>query len=294
MSIHALRILRSATPALIAFALLCSMANGATKKPEKAAAALPRVSIPNTEILGLKSSDTGRDYDLYVHLPDGYARGTEKKYPIVYVLDGQWDFKLLASIYGGLRYDQVAPELIVVGVTYSGDSPDYGALRAMDYTPTPVKTVPGSGDAPKFLAFFKKELIPFVEANYPADPSRRALLGSSYGGLFTLYAMFSDPELFRSYVAVSPDVLYDDRYGFKQEAAYARKRRHLPVSLYLAVGEKEDLRQPVEDFARIVSDRGYTGLKVTSRVVEGEGHSGVKPEAFNRGLRFVMGGESGQ
>lgn len=294
MSIQALSILKSAIPALIGLAFLCSIANGDTKRPEKAPSGLPRVSIPNTELRALKSSATGRDYDLYVHLPDGYARGTEKKYPIVYVLDGQWDFKLLASIYGGLRYDQVVPELIVVGVTYSGESPNYGALRAMDYTPTSVKNIPGSGDAPKFLAFFKTELIPFIEANYPTDPSRRVLLGSSYGGLFTLYAMFSDPELFRSYVAVSPDGPYDDRYGFEQEAAYARKRRDLPVNLYLAVGEKEGLKQPVEDFAKIVSERGYTSLKVTSRVVEGEGHSGVKPEAFNRGLRFVIGGESGQ
>jgi predicted alpha/beta superfamily hydrolase len=249
---------------------------------------LPNVTIPDTEVETLRSANTGRDYDIYVRLPAGYAGNQKKTYPILYVLDGQWDFKLLDSIYGGLYYDEFIPEMIIVGVTYSGNSPDYDALRAKDYTPTPVMGLLGSGDGPKFLTFFKEELIPFVETEYRADGSRRTLMGSSFGGLFTLYAMFTETDLFSGYVAASPAVKYDGRIAFELEAEYASTHQDLPVKLFVGVGELEALAQPVEEFAQIVSERGYDGLDMEALVIEGERHASNKPEAFNRGLRFIF------
>jgi predicted alpha/beta superfamily hydrolase len=246
------------------------------------------VTVPNTEVRRIKSLTTGRDYDLYVLLPSGYAPHQEKRYPVLYVLDGQWDFQLLVSIYGGLLFDGCVPEMVIVGISYSGDSPNYAALRSMDYTPTPMASIPGSGDAPKFLAFFKRELIPFIEANYRVDDCRRVLLGASAGGLFTLYALFAEPGLFSSYVAACPDVPYGDRFTFSQEAEYAGKHRDLPAQLFLSVGELEVLAQPVEEFAQVVRGRGYRGLRMESRVIAGERHGGTKPESFNRGLRFAF------
>ena len=284
--------LKACSPLRLAFAafvplftVVCMSAQQAREARDKT---LPRVIIPNTEVRTLRSSATGRDYDIYVFFPDGYAKDAGRKFPVVYVLDGQWDFKLLASVYGGLFYDKFVPEMVLVGVTYTGAGPDYDALRAMDYTPVPEARLPGSGDAPKFLAFLKSELMPFVESNYRADPSRRVLLGSSLGGLFTLYAMFSEPKLFSGYVAASPAVTYGDRFSFKQEADYAARHKDLPARLFISVGEIEDLAQPVKDFMRGVSGRGYGGLKIESRVIQGERHAGNKPEAFNRGLRFVF------
>ena len=246
-----------------------------------------RVSMPDTEVRQLKSAATGRNYDIYVQLPTGYAQ-SQKKYPVLYVLDGQWDFKLLDSIYGGLLYDGFIPEMIIVGITYSGANPDYNALRAMDYTPASDATIPGSGGAPKFLAFFKNELIPFIETNYRADASQRVLMGSSFGGTFTLYALFSEPGLFHGYVAASPVTVYGDRFAFTQEAEYAKSHKDLPVRLFVSVGALEDLKAPVEEFMQVLSQRGYTGLSLETRMIEGERHAGNKPEAFNRGLRFVF------
>ena len=272
-----------------ACASLLLFASAGARQPQGARAAdFPRVDIPNTELRTLKSSSTGRDYDVYVHLPGGYARGSGKKLPVVYVLDGQWDFKLIASVYGGLFYDKFVPEMIVVGITYSGPGPDYDALRAMDYTPVPEPRLPGTGGAPKFLAFLKSELIPFVESDYGGDPSKRVLLGSSLGGLFTLYAMFEEPRLFSGYVAASPAVAYGGRFPFRHEADYAAKHRDVQARLFISVGEVEDLAGPVKEFVRVLNGRGYGGLKMESRVIEGERHAGNKPEAFNRGLRFVF------
>ena len=265
---------------------------GATAQVAGAPSApIPAVTMPGTELRTLHSTATGRGYDIYVLLPNGYARDPAARYPVLYVLDGQWDFKLLNSIQGGLVYDRAIPEILVVGITYSGADPDYNALRAADYTTVPVSRVPGSGGAPRFLSFLRDEVIPFVGANYRTDPSpsRRALMGSSYGGLFTLYALFTEPALFGGYVAASPAVSYADRAAFRQEAEYAAAHRDLPARLYIAVGDREELAGPVREFMGIVRGRGYQGLRLETHVVEGEGHSGNKPEAFNRGLRFVMG-----
>ena len=44
----------------------------------------------------------------------------------------------------------------------------------------------------------------------------------------------------------------------------------------------------IEEFVQVLSQRGYTGLELEARTIEGERHAGNKPEAFNRGLRFVF------
>src|SRR5437870_4556826 len=55
----------------------------------------PAVTVPGSEIRSLKSANTGRSYDIYLRLPDHYRASEGQKYPVLYVLDGQWDFKLL-------------------------------------------------------------------------------------------------------------------------------------------------------------------------------------------------------
>jgi len=250
--------------------------------------AFPRVTIPGSEIRQLISKETGRNYDLYIHIPSSYSQDTTRKYPVLYILDGQWDFKLMDSVLGGLVYDKFVPEIIMVGITYSGDNPDYNTLRAMDFTPVPRTDPKGSGDAPKFLKFLKAELVPFIESNYRTDSSHRLLQGSSFGGLFTLYALFSDPAFFSGYIAASPAVPFAERDMFSREAEYARAHKELPAKLYLAVGGAEQLTDPVKEFMQILSSRKYKGLRLEMRVIDGERHAGNKPETFNRGLRFLF------
>ncbi|HUA59180.1 MAG TPA: alpha/beta hydrolase-fold protein [Verrucomicrobiae bacterium] len=248
----------------------------------------PKVTIAGSAVRTMKAAATGRQMDIYLHLPTDYDREKTKTYPAIYILDGQWDFKLMDSVLGGLVYDKFAPEMILVGITYAGENPDYNALRAMDLTPVADTHEKGSGDGPRFLKFLKTELIPFIESNYRADPKRRVLQGSSYAGLFTLYALFSDPGLFSGYMAGSPAVPFGDRYVFRQEAEFAEAHKELPVKLYLAVGSAEGLSAPVREFMQVLRSRNYKGLKLETRVIEGERHAGNKPELFNRGLRFLF------
>jgi hypothetical protein len=181
--------------------------------------------------------------------------------------------------------------MIIVGITYSGDQPDYEALRAMAYTPVQDFSIPGSGDAAKFLAFLKEELFPLIEANYQVDVSRRILMGHSFGGTFTLYALFSEPELFSDYVAGSPAVPYGGQFAFEQEAEYAGSHKDLSARLFLFVGSEEGLAYPVEKFMQVLRERNYPGLEMETLTIAGERHAGVKPEGYNRGLRFIFQGK---
>jgi len=252
-------------------------------------ASYPPLSLPDTEVRSLKSTITGREYDLYIRFPASYDENAGQKYPVLYSLDGQWDFKMLDSIYGGLYYDGFVPEMLIVGITYSGEDADYGALRAMDYTPAQDQTIGGSGGARRFQRCLKEEIIPFIEQEYRADPEQRVLMGHSFGGTFTLYSLFSEPELFFGYVAASPAVTFGNRYAFKQEEEYFAARQDLPVRLHLTVGGEEALAFPVQQFMDVLRGRNYAGLVLETQVIEGERHAGTKPEAFNRGLRFIFG-----
>ncbi|MEQ1762415.1 MAG: alpha/beta hydrolase-fold protein [Pyrinomonadaceae bacterium] len=267
----------------VAAAVVCfsqSQASAQSKKP-------PQVPIAGSHVRTLHSKDTGRTYDIYIRPanPDSVKDG--KVVPVLYGMDGQWDFKLYEAAFGGLKYDKFVPDMVIVGITYSGENPDYGKLREMDLTPVPLD-LPGQGDSAKFLSFLKKDVFPMIEKNYGADPSNRVLSGSSLGGLFTLWTLFTEPDLFRGYIASSPYVPYADNYVFKQEAKFFEKRKDLAKRLYITVGSEEDLEQPVLDIIKVIKQRSYKGLTFESRVIEGEGHASNKPESYNRGLRFIF------
>jgi predicted esterase len=115
--------------------------------------------------------------------------------------------------------------------------------------------------------------------------------GHSLGGLFTLYALFTDPSLFWGYLAGSPYIPWDHDLLVKQEADFAAKHKDLSARLYFGVGGAEELVTPGVSFVRTLTARHYGGLHWDARVIEGERHSGVKPEFYNRGLRFLFSNE---
>jgi len=76
----------------------------------------------------------GQEYVLQVSLPAGYDK-SNKKYPVVYLMDSQWDFPLVTALYGEQYFDGFIPELIIAGITWGGTHPNPDSLRARDYTP---------------------------------------------------------------------------------------------------------------------------------------------------------------
>ena len=248
----------------------------------------PEVTIAGSQIKKFTSKIVNsQEYVLQVSLPAGYAN-SNKKYPVIYLLDSQWDFPLLTALYGQQYFDGFIPEVIVVGITWGGDHPNPDSLRARDYTPTNDKRLPQSGGADKFLSVIKNEVFPFVGTNYRVDVNDRTLIGCSLGGLFAMYTLFTQPAMFNRYVAASPAFMWDNNVLYKYEELYHANASNPSAKLFLCVGGVET---SVMDFGKLTSflnSRHYINLLIESRVLENTGHSGTKGEGYEKGLQFVF------
>jgi len=254
------------------------------------APAYPPHTIGNSQLRVLPANAAGRTYQLHVGLPAGYAANPDKKYPVVYVTDGYWDFEKLSTIRGGLVFDKVVPEFIIVGLGYAGADPDYGRLRVWELSPVQVNWNEQSGHAAEFLSTIEKEVIPLIEREYRVDPSYRVLGGASLGGLFTLYAMYTKPELFNAYIAVTPAVVLNDDWLLGYEEQFAQAGRELKGRLYVTVGENEGTGfvGGVLRYNARVASRKYPHLAYDFRIIDGERHAGMQLESYVRGLRFAF------
>ena len=247
-------------------------------------------TIANSNRIPIESEITGRAHELVVILPGSYQSETDKTYPVLYFLDAYWDAPLISGIHNNLAWDNLLPEMILVGLSYAGEDADYDDLRARDLTPTPAPGEnPHAGQAPKFLQFLEEDVLPYVEANYRVS-SERALSGNSLGGLFTLYAMYEKPGLFERFIAISPAVGWGDKYLFSRDAQRAEAKRPLPVRLYLSEGGDEyaPFRDPIVAFQKQLKKRGHQGMHLMNATIAGCRHTGVKAEAYTRGLQWVF------
>ena len=245
-----------------------------------------KVTIPGTELRTITSAIVkDQEYNLEIMLPGGFA-SSNKKYPVVYVMDSQWDFPLLKSIYGQQYYDGFIPEVIICGVTWGGNNPNYDSLRVRDYTPTNDGVRIQGGGADKFLSVLKQEVFPFMEKNYKAGDERN-LVGCSLGGLFTIYTMFTHTDMFSGYAAASPAVGWDREVLYKYEKAFAQRKIDKPIKLYMTIGDVESGRPSYEKFANFLAAGKYGNVSIVSKVLENTGHSGTKSETYNRGLQFI-------
>ena len=103
---------------------------------DPAPATYPAHTLPNTLLRALPKNADGRSYQLHIHLPASFANEPKRRYPVLYVTDGYWDFATIVASYNNLAYDKVVPEFITVGLGYAGDNLDYGQLRAWELSPT--------------------------------------------------------------------------------------------------------------------------------------------------------------
>jgi len=162
------------------------------------------------------SQKIGEERRLQIQLPKEYKPGSGDKYPVLYLLDGGWNAELFQQAQGWQRQWGFTPPIIMVGVVNS--YPNGQNQRARDLTPT-TGGQEGMGGGPKLLAFLKDELVPYINKTYPANGSN-VLWGHSFGGLFVLYALFTEPGLFDSFIAADPSAWWDN--GFLRK--YAREK----------------------------------------------------------------------
>lgn len=253
--------------------------------------AYPAYTIPNSQVRVLPVTREGRHYQLYIGLPASYGTDATRRYPVVYVTDGYWDFAKITSIGGGLVYDRVVPDFITVAFGYAGVNPNYADLRRWELSPAPVgDNGEASGHAADFRNTLEKTIIPMIDAEYRTDPHYRVMAGTSLGGLFTLYTMFTKPDLFQAYIAVTPAVTVGNDWLFKYEDDFAKANRPLKTRLYMTVGGNESpgYLNGVIRFNQRLAQRKRAGFVYDFRIVEGERHGGVPFESYTRGLRFAF------
>ena len=260
-----------------------------------AQSAAPPVTIYQSERhdIGTAAATDSLPRVLYVALPSSYADSASKRYPVVYVLDGDGVFALTAGIERLLLLGRETPEAIIVGIANGRPFVETPPFRWRNFTPTAVAAHPGTGHARELLAYLAREVLPFVDSLYRTQPGDRTLVGISRSGLFVLYALYERPDVFQRYIAASPEANWDNRYLFRRDSALAVSKRTLPVSLYLSVGETE-LARPfgaaVREFGDTLKARHYEGMHLVVETLPGETHNSSFATAITHGLKAVFRG----
>ena len=186
--------------------------------------------------------------DVVVWLPPGYGL-MRRRHPVIYFQDGQNIFDPATAFLGNawqagdratelIRAHQIAAP-IMVGVHNTGFN------RMNEYAPTPAEFTGwdgekcrSTGDAKRYARFLVNELKPFIDARYLTLPGVRhtALVGSSMGGLVSLYFALWHPRVFGHVAALSPSVWWDNRAVIHE---FARLRKKPDIRLWLDMGTAE-------------------------------------------------------
>jgi len=251
-----------------------------------------QVKTKHTELKYIISKNVDDTFYIYIRLPKHYSE-TEKRYPVLYLLDGDIAFNMATSIVRYLQYGKFVPDIITVGIGYGTMLSDHELnFRERDYTPTKFPGREISGGAYKYLLFIKNELLPFIDSTYRTNPSDRTLNGYSLGGLFTLYTMLKEPHLFNRYIIGSPFIYRNIKDLLSLEDSLHENGRELTGNLYITVGENESFKKyqnPIAEFVERLKDRRYKNLNFFLRTFENGQHLICPSEAMSYGLVYVFG-----
>lgn len=237
----------------------------------------------------LKSAKTNHEHELVVILPSSYAEQSKRAYPVLYLLDAYWDLPLVKNIYDKLRFDNQIPELILVGLSYSGSSDQYAAKRMMDFAPVRDDLFQTGGNAKDFLGFLKTQAMPLIEKNYRVDAGDRAIAGASLGGLFTLYSLYNEPGLFRRYLAATPAASWGDEYLKQADAEFAKSAKPLDARLYIlhSSAEYTPYYEALLRFRKQFEKRAYAGLERKIVEIDEVRHAAINVQALLSGLIWL-------
>ena len=245
---------------------------------------------------GFHSEFLPDDRNVRVFLPPGYESESDRRYPVLYLHDGQNLFDPDASFIKGeywragetatalIADDRIAP-LIIVGVDNAG------AQRLHEYTPTCDRRR-GGGGAAAYGQLLVKELKPFIDSRYRTLPEAHStgLGGSSLGALVSLYLGLKHPDVFGRLAVMSPSVWWDRRAILRN----VREARATPrPRMWVDIGTREG-RHHVDN-ARLLK----VGLLKNGWVEGDDLHYEEVPDAthsegawaarFDRVLQFLFG-----
>ena len=156
------------------------------------------------ENINIESKALNQTREIMVYTPIGYD-SEYALYNVIYVFDAQ-NRELFIVV--GIKATTISEEV--------DGKKTWVYARNSDLLPADTKRLGGrKGNLNNFLAYVKNEVIPYVESNYRILPGKTAV-GHSLSASFVVYALTQYPEMFDNYVAVSPNLEYDDEFLLKK------------------------------------------------------------------------------
>jgi predicted alpha/beta superfamily hydrolase len=265
--------------ALVALVTLCG-ARAAAQAP-------PLYEAPTR--LTIKSEVLGEERVILVRTPAGYARN-DRRYPVLYMSDGDAHIEHTSGTLSFLARNNRMSEMIVVGITNTDRTRDLTPTHVAQLPDNPNARFPTSGGGDKFLKFIETELVPHVEKNYRTVPFR-AFAGHSLGGLFAVHAMLTRPDLFHSYIAVSPSLQWDNYVLIDRAKEFFKARKEYNRTLFASLGnEPGDIGDAFGMFQDELKRQQVKGFVWEAVRYDDEDHGSVVLRSHYAGLRKVYDG----
>lgn len=210
----------------------------------------------------------GRRRRIWACLPPDYWSNPQKRYPVIYMQDGQNLFDNPDAVFGSWNIDKAMNRLLMP--TYATPYPSLryqapiligvengGEHRINEYSPW-LHPEHGGGEGDQYLNFLCDTLKPFVDESLRTLPGREqtGIIGSSMGGLFALYAAIAKPEIFGLAGVFSPSLWFS-----KDKVLHAVKNSKpaLPVKILLMAGQQESSDMVIDllDLYETLLDAGH-------------------------------------
>ena len=216
-------------------------------------------------VLSVQSKILNDEREIQIFLPDSYSE-SNKKYPVLYILDGQRYFLHGVSLQKSFVEFNQAPEFIVVGVSKKQLD------RNRDF----------SSNSEKYLDFIKKEVIDYLDTKFRTS-NEQMLFGWAYGGGFTIQTMTVEPDLFDVYIAASPFPLES---RLEKIDSLLSQKREFDTMLYFTSGTDEGVVKDGTNMLKtLLETKAPKTLDWTFRELEGEEHRSTPFATLYHGIK---------
>lgn len=226
----------------------------------------------NVKTFKMFSPQLNRTVRIWVYLPPDY-NSTKKRYPVLYMLDGQNLFDEATSFAGEWHFDKALRELynrsgfsiIVVGIDNGGER------RIDEYAPWRNERYGKGGEGNETVSFIVETLKSYIDALYRTRPDETGIMGSSLGGLLVIYAGFAHPNTFRYVSAISSAFWFNPQiYDFVRNATNG------PEKIYIYWGtdggsNPQEIVKTNRRMVEILKEKGYIEGKNLMVVEEQDG-----------------------
>ena len=189
----------------------------------------------------IASSVYGEEKLITVRLPRGYADEPERRYPVVFSVDGgpDQDFELLSGIAAEAEFSGSFEPFILIGIRtdnrYAELTPPLTRTKPETLTALFGERMQPSG-APKFREFLARDVIPWATHRYRTD--RKVLTAVSLGGLFVVDTLLERPELFDDYIALTPSLWWDEGRVADEAATKLASQPASDRRIYFTMGDE--------------------------------------------------------